>query len=589
LANKKELEAVIRLAGTITPELKRALHDANKRFNNLGTTSSRVGKLMSSAFSFAAKGAAIGTAAIGAGLFLVAKQGLELASDLREVQNVVDVTFGAGSKQIDAWSKTTLESYGLAELSAKQYSSTYGALMKSSGISSDHLLSMSQNLTALSGDFASFYNLDPAEAFDKIRAGMSGETEPLKQLGIDMSVANLEAFALSRGIKTAYAKMSQGDKTMLRYNYLLQQSGDAQGDFARTQDEYANQMRLFKERFKDMSQTIMTNALPAFTEILNKGNELIKTFMNSPEKIKKMQDAIARASDKAIELIPIAIGYVKDFVGFIGDLYDGAKQAYNFISDNWSKIEPLLYGIVTAMVAWKVLVGGIAIYQGIMTGIAIATELAAAAQWIFNSAVLANPITWIVVGIVAAIAGLIVGIYYLYKNWDTVQAFLVKTWDSVWHAFKVGVNGIVSAINWLIEKMNKIPGVDIPLIPKMDTSAYDAATQALNSGSSSSMGKFARGGFANRASIFGEAGPEAAIPLKRTPRSLSLLSQTASALGVGGGSSGSGANNQFIFSPTYGSGTSESQIKQDFEDFKAMCERWIGDKKREDFGGLVRF
>ncbi|HEY0828949.1 MAG TPA: DNA-binding protein, partial [Bacilli bacterium] len=105
---------------------------------------------------------------------------------------------------------------------------------------------MSQNLSGLAGDFASFYNLSTNEAFDKIRAGISGETEPLKQLGIDMSVTSLEAYALAQGIKVPFDKMSQGNKTILRYNYLMEKSRDAPGDFTRTQDSFANQTRLLQ-------------------------------------------------------------------------------------------------------------------------------------------------------------------------------------------------------------------------------------------------------------------------------------------------------------------------------------------------------
>ena len=172
---------------------------------------------------------------------------IDYASDLAEVQNVVDVAFGESSEKINEWAKTTLNAYGLNQLSAKRYAGTMGAMLKSAGLSGDAVDTMSMRITELSGDMASFYNLSGDEAFGKIRAGISGETEPLKQLGINMSVANLEAFALSQGIKTAYADMSQGQQVLLRYNYLLQTTADAQGDFARTSDSYANQTKLLQE------------------------------------------------------------------------------------------------------------------------------------------------------------------------------------------------------------------------------------------------------------------------------------------------------------------------------------------------------
>jgi hypothetical protein len=587
VASKSELEAIIKLAGSIDPSLRKALLDANKKMGDLGNKSSMTGKLIRSAFNVAAKGAAIGAAAIGVGLMLVAKQGLALASDLNEVQNVVDVTFGTGSKQIDSWAQGALKSYGLGELAAKKYSGVLGALMKSSGVSSDHLVSMSENLTALSGDFASFYNLKTDEAFEKIRAGISGETEPLKALGINMSVANLEAFALSKGIKTAYEKMSQGDKTMLRYNYLLEQSADAQGDFARTQDGYANQQRLFSESFKQLSAKIMTGALPAFTSLYKKANELIDTFMGSPEKIQKLQDAIARAADKAIELIPIAIGYVGDFIGFLGDLYNGAERVYQFINKNWAVIEPLILGIVSSMVAWKAITLGMAIYSGIMAGIKAGTISATIAQWGLNAAVLANPITWIVLAIAAAFGILVAGIYLLIKYWDDVVIAMKNAWTWFQNLidkipdFALVLTGPLAPLLLLIKHFEKVKEIATGAIGAVKKFFGFGGDDKEGSVDLSSVPKYARGGFANQPSIFGEAGPEAAIPLKRTPRSLSLLSKTADALGVGGGSGSGGTT--FVYSPTYGSGTSESQVKKDYEDFIAMCESWMESRRRESF------
>lgn len=109
---------------------------------------------------------------------------------------------------------------------------------------------MSKKLTELSADMASFYNLSNDMAFEKIRSGISGETEPLKQLGINMSVANLEAYALSQGIRTSFQNMDQASQTLLRYNYLLSVTGDAQGDFARTSNSWANQVKLMGEQWR---------------------------------------------------------------------------------------------------------------------------------------------------------------------------------------------------------------------------------------------------------------------------------------------------------------------------------------------------
>lgn len=129
---------------------------------------------------------------VGKALLDFGKDAIQAASDLEEVQNVVDVTFGDGARQIERWAKAAGQQFGLTETQAKKFTSTLGAMMKSAGLTGPEIVGMSTDLAGLAADMASFYNLDFETAFQKIRAGISGETEPLKQLGINMSV-NLRA------------------------------------------------------------------------------------------------------------------------------------------------------------------------------------------------------------------------------------------------------------------------------------------------------------------------------------------------------------------------------------------------------------
>lgn len=191
-------------------------------------------------------GIALGTKA----LIDFGKASLKVASDLEEIQNVVDVTFGAMSKDIDEFSKGLIDSFGLGELSAKKYASYMGAMLKSSGIQGDAVRKMSKDLTLLTADMASFYNLETEEMFQKLMSGMTGATMPLKQLGINMNIANLEAFALSQGIKKSWKEMSQAEQVMLRYNYLMAVTSDAQGDFARNSWNWAHSLKILNEKWQ---------------------------------------------------------------------------------------------------------------------------------------------------------------------------------------------------------------------------------------------------------------------------------------------------------------------------------------------------
>lgn len=217
---------------------------------------------------------AFGTAA----LVNFGKESLMLASDIEEVQNVIDVTFGRGAKQIEEFAKSAAEAYGLSELSAKQYTGTMGAMLKSSGLAVGAAQEMSIALTGLTGDLASFYNLDTDTAFEKIRSGISGETEPLKQLGINMSVANLEAYALTQGITKSYNAMSQAEQVMLRYNYLVSVTADAQGDFARTSNSLANQLRILSLNFDQLKIAVGNALMPIAQAVLPGINAIISAL-----------------------------------------------------------------------------------------------------------------------------------------------------------------------------------------------------------------------------------------------------------------------------------------------------------------------
>ena len=218
---------------------------------------------------------AISAAKIGQMLLNIGKDAVQAASDLQEVQNVVDVTFGeTGAAKIEAWAKKAGNQFGLTETQAKRFTSTLGAMMKSAGMTGDEIVSMSTDLAGLTADMASFYNLDFDTAFQKIRSGISGETEPLKQLGINMSVANLNAFALQKGLQKTFDEMTQGEQTMLRYQYLMQATADAQGDFARTSDGYANAMRQIETNIESLKTKLGDFLLPTISDIVATINQV---------------------------------------------------------------------------------------------------------------------------------------------------------------------------------------------------------------------------------------------------------------------------------------------------------------------------
>lgn len=215
------------------------------------------------------------------GIIDFGRSAVNLGSQITEVENVVDVAFGSMSDKAYQFASTAKEQFGLSELAAKTYSGTMMAMLKSSGVAQNAASDMSITLAGLAGDMASFFNLDTDVAFQKIRAGISGEIEPLRQLGINMSVANMEAYALSQGITTSYNAMTQAEKATIRYNYLMSVTSDMQGDFARTSGTWANQVRLLTLNFQSLSavigQGVIAGILPAIQAI----NALMSKLMQA--------------------------------------------------------------------------------------------------------------------------------------------------------------------------------------------------------------------------------------------------------------------------------------------------------------------
>ena len=207
------------------------------------------------------------------------RQSIETASDLAEVQNVVDTAFGESKQKMEDFADTAVKTYGISKLTAKQTGSNFMAMAAGMGLANDSASDMAVALTGLSADMASFYNVGQDVASTALKSIFTGGTETLKQFGIVMTDANLQAYALSKGITKSTADMSQAEKVQLRYNYVMSQTALAQGDFAKTSDSWANQTRILSEQWKEFGATIgtvlMNVLLPAVKAINSLLSQLI--------------------------------------------------------------------------------------------------------------------------------------------------------------------------------------------------------------------------------------------------------------------------------------------------------------------------
>lgn len=277
---------------------------------------------------------AIGFKAI-RGLANLGKSAIGFGSAITEIENVVDVSFGSMADEAYKFASTAKEQFGLSELAAKQYSGTMMAMMKSSGVAQDAASKMSISLAGLAGDIASFYNIDTDTAFQKIRSGISGEIEPLRQLGINLSVANMEAYALSKGITTSYNAMSQAEKVALRYNYLMSVTGDVQGDFARTSGTWANQFRLLTLNFQSLSAVIGQGLIAGILPAIQALNALMSKLMQAANAFRNFMYVLMGKKLKGSQ------SGVSDIVSNLGGIETAGDDASSGLDDATSSAKKL--------------------------------------------------------------------------------------------------------------------------------------------------------------------------------------------------------------------------------------------------------
>ena len=254
-------------------ELNKGFEETQKGLTSLGTNLMNIGATLSKTFSLSI--AVAGAASI------------KLASDMEETTNKINVAFGDSAQGVKEWSKESLKSMGLAQQSALDAAALFGDMGTSMGLNQKDASKMSMSLTQLGGDLASFKNIDAKQAMGALGGIFTGETESLKMLGVVMTETNLESFALSQGINKNVQDMTEAEKINLRYAYVMNATKNAQGDFERTSDGAANQMRIFGETMKEIGVQIGTILLPVFTQAVTFVNDLLTSFSNLSDSTKE--------------------------------------------------------------------------------------------------------------------------------------------------------------------------------------------------------------------------------------------------------------------------------------------------------------
>lgn len=276
---------------------------------------------------------------------------VDLASQLTEVQNVVDTTFGDMASKVDDFTKTSIQDFGMSELTVKQISSRFQALGTSVGITSqqvangtavtnkalmsqnntlykttDSMADMSLNLTRLAGDMASFYDVDQADVAKSLQSIFSGTIAPLRRYGLDLTQATLSEWAMKNGLDSNIKSMTQAEKVLLRYNYVMANTQAAQGDFAKTANTWANSVRVLKQEFQAWGSiigSVIINALKPFVQALSKVMLKVISFTRT------VADALGAIFGWTIEISGggATVDGMEDIAGGVGDIGDSADKS----------------------------------------------------------------------------------------------------------------------------------------------------------------------------------------------------------------------------------------------------------------------
>jgi phage-related protein len=293
--------------------------DSSQIVNQLTGASNKAAKQATSIFSGMGK-------KIAAGLSIAAftkftKDCLEVGSNVTEVQNVVDTAFGDLSHQADLWASNAMTNFGLSELSAKKYMGVFGQMSNAMGITGQAALDMAEDVTGLTGDVASFYNLSTDEAYTKLKSIWTGETETLKDLGVVMTQTNLDQYALNNGFGKTTAKMTEQEKVMLRYQYVTSALSNATGDFVKTQDSWANQTRILSLRFEQLKASLGKGFIALFTPILRGLNNLLAGLQKVADGFASFVQMLTGAD------VSTSMGSISSDIAGIGD--DASSAADN--------------------------------------------------------------------------------------------------------------------------------------------------------------------------------------------------------------------------------------------------------------------
>lgn len=265
------------------------------------------------------------------------KDAIDISSQLTEVQNVVSTTFGEYSGLVDQMASTSITELGMSELTVKQIASRYQAMGSAMGFARGEMADMSLELTRLAADMASFYNVEQKDVAEDLAAIFTGETRPLRTYGIDLTQATLAEWAMKQGLDANIQSMSQAEKAMLRYQYVMANTTAAQGDFAKTSNTWANQTRILAQNFQSLGSIIGGVLINAFKPLVSGLNSVMSAVISTAETI---ANALGAIFGWTIEIFPSG-SVADDYTSGLDGVADSANNASGGLGNAADKAKEL--------------------------------------------------------------------------------------------------------------------------------------------------------------------------------------------------------------------------------------------------------
>ena len=424
------------------------------------------------------------------------------ASDYEENLNKIDVAFGENSKSVKDWANTARDEFGLSKVQATESVSAFGALGKGIGLTEKQAADMSTTLAGLSADLGSYFNVGTDESAKALEGIFTGESESLKKFGVVMTDTNLKQFAEDQGL--VWGEMDQTQKTMLRYQYVLAKTKDAQGDFARTSDGTANSTKIFKSAVQDLATSIGTNLLPIITPMIQKVTEWINKFNElSPE------------TQKIITIVGLLVAAIGPVLIIVGKVATGISSIISLVNLAGGAIGALSAGSLLPIIAviGAVVAAGVLLYKNWDKVKAVAKVVGDTIKNVWNG------IKTSVSSVVDTVKSKVTG------AWDTIKTKTQNAWNSVRDAILKPFNWAKDKIESIIDtikdffpiKLGKIfKGIKLPHFD-IEWSSIEAFGSTINYPSGFDIDWYKKGGIFDSASLIGvgEAGPEAVVPLDK--------------------------------------------------------------------------